>query len=74
MINAIPIVERYVSLSNQLSPVLLIALAIGLFIGIFQTQYPSLYESFSNNDYETRTNLGNYSANVKYLLLKYKTK
>ena len=50
---------------------LIIFLCVILFIGVFQTQYPSLYESFSNNDYQTRTNLGNYSANVKYLLLKY---
>ena len=50
---------------------LIIFLCVLLFIGLFQTQYPSLYESFSNNDYQSRTNLGNYSANVKYMLLKY---
>ena len=50
---------------------LIIFLCVIIFVGFFQTQYPNLYESFSNNDYATRTNLGNYNANVKYLLLKY---
>lgn len=53
------------------SVVIISLLCIVLFVGLFQVQYPTIYEGFTESNQPSETNLGNYSTRVKYLVLKY---